>query len=106
MQRSSFRTVLYGEIMNDHQICYRYGKMKGVLIVLLLIDAVALYIFAAYLLIAFLLVGPGLPSIEMIVPIMIVALINVFMFIHPKSEKDILYAQLKRMCNSTYFSKM
>ena len=31
LMRNSFRTVLYGDIIDDHQICYRYGKIKWVI---------------------------------------------------------------------------
>ena len=97
---NSYRTVLYGEIMNDHQICYRYGKRTEVYIVTLIIDAGLLFILLARFLIGCLLVGPSLPSIQEVFMLMIVALANVPLFIYPKREKDLLYAQLQKMCKA------
>ena len=40
MVRNSFKTVLYGEIIDDHLICYHYGKIKGIKPFVLIVDTV------------------------------------------------------------------
>ena len=101
MINNSFRTVLYAEIIDDNLICYHYGKIKGVKPLVIIIDSVFLIIFAVTM-ITYLFLGDMTPPFQIWFFIIIPAVITVLTFICPKKEKDLLYAQLLKICkNST-----
>lgn len=96
--RNSFRTVLYGKIIDDHTISFYYGKFLWAQIITLCVDAG----FLSFILTL------ALPSIlfrndrDLLVwsagSLAICSIVTVIAFIRPKGEKEILYRHLRKIC--------
>lgn len=99
MIRNSFRTVLYGEIIDNHRICYRYGKIKGVIPFVLFVDIVFLMLFII-LMVSHFQRGGKFPPIQMWFPIIISGIVSGLTFYYPQKEKDLLYSQLQKICGN------
>lgn len=92
---NSFRVILYGEIMDDHQICFGYRKAKGTFPFIVFVDIIML-IFSVILISNKAQAG----NWEMAVfPVVICAALTMLTLIYPKREKEILSDHLKKICN-------
>ncbi len=93
--RNSFRTVMYCKIMGD-KVHYRFGKWNAVVTFVLLCDALLLICLADIWM--GILGNKTVPGIVDFVPLVFMVICTVPILILPKSEKNALLTQLKKIC--------
>ena len=99
LMTNSFRAVLYGTVIDDHRISYRYGKGKGVLPFVLFADVI-FFLFFAYSVMELVTTGSStLPFIAGCISVAICTLLTALCLIYPKDEREALYQQLKKICD-------
>ena len=98
LMKNSFRTVLYGEIIDDHRISFRYGKTKGIVPFVIFADVLFFLLFI-YGVTEWITTGDiAIPLIAGCVSAVVCTLLTVLCLLYPKKEKEDLYQRLKKIC--------
>ena len=95
--RNHYRTVLYGEIIDDHTIRYRYGKLIWPQVITLLVS-LGLFLGLVLAILLYLYKRDPLILLWCALVVIICPILIAHAFIRREGENEILYNHLRTIC--------